>query len=52
GFPAHLHTECNGNGTRQETAEEPEIPVISSEERLELEAAVARVKENREQPET
>lgn len=52
GFPAHLHTECNGNGTRQETAEEPEIPVISSEERLELEAAVARLKENREQPET
>jgi len=52
GFPAHLHTECNGNGTRQEAAEEPEIAVISSEERLELEAAVARLKENREQPET
>ncbi len=52
GFPAHLHTECNGNGTRQEAAEEPDIPVISSEERLELEAAVARLKENREQPET
>ncbi len=51
GFPAHLHTECNGNGTRQEAAEEPEIAVISSEERLELEAAVARLKENREQPE-
>ena len=47
---AHLHTDCSGNGTAvQEPAEEPEQKSMSEQERMELEAAVARLRENREQ---
>ncbi|MCF8382302.1 MAG: ATP-dependent zinc metalloprotease FtsH [Chlorobium sp.] len=50
-YPSHLHTDCSGNGVVHESEEEQETNGISESERLELEAAVARLRENRQQPE-
>ena len=50
-YPSHLHTDCSGNGTVHESPEEQETNAMSESERLELEAAVARLKETRQQPE-
>jgi len=50
-YPSHLHTDCSGNGAVHESPEKQETNGMSESERQELEAAVARLRENRQQPE-
>ncbi|MBM3163360.1 MAG: ATP-dependent zinc metalloprotease FtsH [Chlorobi bacterium] len=51
-YPSHLHTDCSGNGATPEPVGEQERSGMNEQERLELEAAVARLRESREQQES
>lgn len=50
-YPAHLHPDCVTNGTDDERQRKPVRQAINEEEQKALEAAVARLRKNREQTE-